>query len=266
MATLLAVFAIILYLASTVRLYVSIGQPSRLNRPLVLGLGSGAVLCHFLYWLSVIYAGTFSFGFFMVGSLITFVIGLMFILSALKKPIDNLLLGVFPMTALVLTANILIPSQAQPLSQSLSAGIISHIVLSILAYSVLTIAAFQAILLMIQDHHLKHKHIDGIMRVLPPLQTMERLLFEILGFGTLLLTLAIASGFLFLENFFAQHLLHKTVLTLLSWATFSFLLFAHWRFGWRGSMASKWTLVGTGFLVLAYFGSKFVLEIILGRA
>ena len=107
--------------------------------------------------------------------------------------------------------------------------------------------------LMVQDHQLKHKHMSGIVKILPPLQTMNRLLFEILRAGTLLLTLAIVSGFVFLDDLFAQHLAHKTAFTLLAWLTFALLQLGHWRFGWRGNVASKWTLVGTGLLILAYF-------------
>ncbi|EAT11558.1 cytochrome c biogenesis protein CcsA [Bermanella marisrubri] len=265
MATSFAVIAIVLYSASAIRQYITIGNPQKVNRQLVLGLGTSAVASHVLHWVFVVSEGQFSFGFFMVGSLIALVVSFLFVLSALKKPLEPLLLGVFPMSAVILIINILAPNQPESLEHSIGSGILSHIILSIVAYSVLIIAAFQAILLMVQDHHLKHKQLDGIMRVLPPLQTMERLLFEMLTVGTVLLSLSILSGFVFIEDFFAQHLVHKTAFTILAWATFSFLLFAHWKFGWRGNQASRWTLAGTSFLILAYFGSKFVLEILLGR-
>ena len=147
----------------------------------------------------------------------------------------------------------------------LSSKILFHITLSILAYSVLAIAAAQSILLYVQDRQLKHKHMTGLVQFLPPLQTMEKLLFEMIWAGLILLTISIGSGFLFLENLFAQHLAHKTVFSIAAWFTFSALLWGRYQLGWRGATAIKGTLIGFLLLVLAYFGSKLVLEIILLR-
>ena len=265
MAKLFAITAIALYLFSTFRQIQVLSNPQNNHRRQVLGLGMIATVLHGVAWFApMLNTNNLPLSFFSVGSLIALVISALIVLSAIKKPIENLLLGIFPMAALLLTVNLFI-SPPQNISQPWSPGLTSHIILSIIAYSILTIAAFQAVLLMVQNHQLKHKHISGIMRVLPPLQTMDRLLFEMLSAGTGLLTLAILSGFLFLDDLFAQRLLHKTVFTLIAWGIFSFLLFAHWRLGWRGSVASKWTLTAMAFLVLAFFGSKLVLEIILQK-
>ena len=266
MATVFAVFAIIFYGLSSFRQYQAISAGSPKHRQQVLMLGTLAVISHGLSWFSQLSGEHgLNFSFFNVGSLISLVIATMLVISALKKPLENLLVGVFPMSALIILLNIIVTTNEQVVGIT-DQGIVSHIILSIMAYSVLTIAAFQAVLLMVQDRLLKHKHVTGIMRVLPPLQTMDRLLFEMLGAGSLLLTLAIASGFLFLNDLFAQHLVHKTAFTIFAWITFVALLLGHWRFGWRGNVASKWTLVGASFLVLAYFGSKFVLEIVLQKS
>ena len=266
MAKLFAITAIALYLLSTFRQIKAVTQSQGANRNQVIGLGMIATVFHGAAWFTpMLNQDSIALGFFSVGSLIALVISALIVLSAIKQPIENLLLGVFPMSALLLSVNLFVP-EAQVTGNHWNNGLTSHIILSIMAYSILTIAAFQAILLMVQNYQLKHKHMSGIMRVLPPLQTMDRLLFQMLSAGTVLLTLAIASGFLFLDDLFAQHLLHKTLFTLISWAIFSFLLFAHWRFGWRGTVASKWTLTAMSFLVLAFFGSKLVLEIILQRA
>jgi ABC-type uncharacterized transport system permease subunit len=265
MATVIAVFAIIFYCLSSFRQYQAIADRTADNRKQVLMLGSIAVLLHGVSWFTQLSSNNgINFSFFNVGSLISLVIGIMILTSALKKPLENLFIGIFPMAAALLALNLLITTN-EPSFTITDNGLAAHIILSIMAYSILTIAAFQAILLIIQDYQLKHKHMTGIVRILPPLQTMNRLLFEILGAGTLLLTLSIGSGFLFLDDLFAQHLAHKTTFTLLAWLTFSALQLGHWRFGWRGNVASKWTLVGTSFLILAYFGSKLVLEIILGK-
>jgi ABC-type uncharacterized transport system permease subunit len=264
MAIVIAVFAIIFYCLSAGRQYQAISDRSVSHRKQVLMLGSLAVMMHGVSWFAQLSDHNgINFSFFNAGSLISLVIGIMILLSAFKKPLENLFLGVFPMAACILAINLFVGTdgQLEPINDS---GLVVHIIFSIMAYSLLTIAAFQAVLLMIQDHQLKHKRMTGIVRVLPPLQTMNRLLFEMLGAGTLLLTIAIASGFIFLDDIFAQHLAHKTIFTLVAWLIFSALQLGHWRFGWRGNVASKWTLVGTSFLILAYFGSKLVLEVILG--
>lgn len=264
MVTLFALIAICFYLASSFVQYSAIRQPSDHARKRVLSLGSLAIIFHGLSWLTPLFTQTMDLGFFHVGSLISLVISTIILISALRKPLESLFLGVFPMAVIILASKLAFGTQSHPVKQY-DHGLISHIILSIMAYSVLSIAAFQAILLMIQDHQLKNKHMTGIMRVLPPLQTMDRLLFNMISIGTLLLTLAIASGFLFLDDLFAQHLLHKTAFTLMAWVVYSALLVGHWRLGWRGNVASKWTLVATGLLVLAFFGSKLVFEIILQR-
>lgn len=90
-------------------------------------------------------------------------------------------------------------------------------------------------------------------------------MFSLIGSGLLFLTLSLASGFVFLENMFAQHLAHKTVLALIAWLVFSTLLLGRIRFGWRGIVAIRWTLAGFATLLLAYLGSKLVIELILKR-
>ena len=103
------------------------------------------------------------------------------------------------------------------------------------------------------------------MRLLPPLTQSESLLFRTLAAAFALLTLALAMGLVFVENLFAQALAHKTVLSLLSWAVLATLLFGHWRWGWRGAKAARWTLAAMLLLALAFFGSRFVYEFLLTR-
>ena len=112
--------------------------------------------------------------------------------------------------------------------------------------------------LRIQDHQLREGHIRGIMRLFPPVQVMETMLFEAIWVGEILLTIAIASGFFYVDNLFAQHLAHKTLLSCLAWIVFGTLLWGRHFRGWRGSNAIRWTLAGFLLLMLAYFGSKLV--------
>jgi ABC-type uncharacterized transport system permease subunit len=101
------------------------------------------------------------------------------------------------------------------------------------------------------------------MRNLPPLQTMESLLFEMLAVGIIMLTLGLGTGFIYMDDMLAQQVAHKTLLSLCAWVIFAGLLVGHYRFGWRGRVAVRWTLVGFGLLLLAYFGSKLVIEYLL---
>jgi ABC-type uncharacterized transport system permease subunit len=120
-------------------------------------------------------------------------------------------------------------------------------------------------LMTLNRYRLRHRQPGGFLRGIPPLTTMEALLFQMIGAGFVLLTITLVSGLFFLEDFFAQHLVHKVTLSFVAWGVFGVLLWGRWRFGWRGRTAIRWTLSGFAFLVLAYFGSKLVLELILQR-
>ena len=172
-------------------------------------------------------------------------------------------IALFPLAGIALIVATWLPSQGS--HSGLTPGILLHAVSSALAFAVLAIAAVQAVLVGLQNQALRHHHIRGIVQSLPPLTTMERVLFELVWAGIVLLTLAIISGLIFLDNLFAQHLVHKTVLSLGAWVIFTTLLVGRYRFGWRGMRAVRWTLGGCALLLLAYFGSKFVLEILLNR-
>ena len=197
-------------------------------------------------------------------ALIILIIVLILLITALHKPVEKLCLLIFPLAAIVLVLTLAFPQQSQPPPTS-SVGMQTHIFSSIIAFSLLNIAAIQAILLAIQDHQLHHHKSNRFIRSLPSLQTMESLLFQMIGAGLILLTCSLASGLMFIENMFEQHLAHKTVLSILAWMLFCVLLWGRTRHGWRGKIAIRWTLGGFASLMLAYFGSRMVLEIILQR-
>jgi ABC-type uncharacterized transport system permease subunit len=140
-----------------------------------------------------------------------------------------------------------------------------HILSSIIAFSLLNIAALQAILLIVQNRQLRSHPPKRYIQSMPSMQTMESLLFQMIGAGVVFLTIALTSGFIFIDDLFAQHLAHKTFFSIIAWLIFSGLLVGRSRYGWRGRTAIKWTLLGFLFLLLAYFGSKLVLELILHR-
>ena len=152
-----------------------------------------------------------------------------------------------------------------------------HASVALLAYAALSLAGAQAVLLLVVERRLRNPQRSTLPpnawnnfwrkfgSWLPPLSRLERQLFQLIGVGFLLLTLTLLSGGLFISNWFAQHLVHKTVLTIAAWLVFGTLLLGNWRFGWRGRQAGIATLVGMLLLALAFFGSKFVLEVILKR-
>ena len=143
-----------------------------------------------------------------------------------------------------------------------------HLLIAMLAYSLFTIASLHVALMALLERRLHEGAPPLALRGLPPLLTMETLLFRIIWAGFILLTLTLASGVIYSEELFgrAAKFNHKTVFGALSWIVFAFLLCGRQVYGWRGRIAVRWTLAGFLMLVLAYVGSKFVLEVILGRA
>jgi ABC-type uncharacterized transport system permease subunit len=141
-----------------------------------------------------------------------------------------------------------------------------HAWLALLAYAALAIAALQALMLWAQDRALRRREFHSWLRALPPLTELEDLLFRTIAVGFALLTAALLTGVLFVEDLLAQALVHKTVLSVLSWLAFGALLVGRWRYGWRGTQAVRWTLLAMGLLLLAFFGSQFVRELVLRRA
>jgi len=203
--------------------------------------------------------------FFNMLSLVFLVISLLFVISAMSQPIETLSIIIFPFSAVAVLLNISNASPTVP-SVNFDGSLQAHIILSILSYSLLTVAAFQAILLSLQEKQLHDRHPSRLINGLPPLQLMEVFLFRLLFLGLLLLTLALATGFIFLDDIFAQHLVHKTILSIVAWVLFAALLCGRYFLGWRGQKAVKWTYGGYFALMLAYFGSKFVLQLVLNQS
>jgi ABC-type uncharacterized transport system permease subunit len=175
------------------------------------------------------------------------------------KPTQSMIMFAYPAALvsliILLTAD---PHQAQNIQTN--KGILAHISLSILAYSILLLAAIQALLVSIQNKNLKHHGHTKMTSKLPPLLVMENILFDLLKAGTLLLAAAIAIGLVFVDDFLAQRLAHKTFFSILALMVFTTLWFGRARYGWRGAFASRMTLWGTSFLIVGFFGSKLVLE------
>lgn len=187
--------------------------------------------------------------------------------------LDGLRMLMLPCAAVAVMLPILFPGSVLPLNGK-SPLFGWHIAIAILAYSTLTIAAFHAVLMALQESRLHARHdsqpgwLAAAIDRLPALLTMEKLLFRLIAIGFGLLSLTVLSGIVFSEKLFGTvfRFDHKTFFTLLSWLLFGALLAGRsWR-GWRGKTALGFTLAGFGTLLLAYVGSRFVFEVILHRS
>lgn len=195
-------------------------------------------------------------------------LGLQLALIASFGAIEPALRG---MTAglLLLAAVVTIPAGLQPTviaSTELTWQIQAHILISMFAYGLLTAGAIVAVFALIQDRRLRAGKLSPVNQLFAPLETTERMLFGVTAAGFAGLTLSVVSGFAFVEDLFAQHLAHKTVLSLLALLLFGILLAGRFFAGWRGKRAVYLYLWGFTILCLAYFGSRFVLEKLLHQS
>lgn len=142
-----------------------------------------------------------------------------------------------------------------------------HFIVAMLAYSLFTLAALYAVLMSMVERKLHQNTLGSSLARLPPLLTMEGLLFRMIFTAFVLLTLVLGSGILFSEEIFGKPLIfdHKTLFGVASWLIFAALLIGRRFYGWRGRIALRWTITGFGFLLLAYVGTRFVTEVLLGR-
>lgn len=261
MLILSTLLAAVLYSSATFMQWQTLKGARPQSRNLVRGLGAAGIAAHTLAVYLVLHPDAgIHLGFFSVGSLISWLVAALVLVSSLRQLIDNLFVAVFPLATLTALLAAFAPHIG--MAKQYEAGVIAHILLSIMAYSIFTIAILQAVLLSRQEYALKHHQTRGLVASLPPLQTMERLLFELLSTGWVLLTASLSTGFIYLDDLFAQHLVHKTVLSLLAWVLFGVLLGGRHFFGWRSHTAIRWTVGGFVTLALAFFGSKLVLELI----
>jgi len=243
----------------------ALARKAPVRRRRLLWLTGPGVLLHALTTYLVLHQPNgIDLGILSVASLIGFTLVLFVYVGSLWQPLENLFVMVLPLGALTVATSTLSNGPIVS-SAEIGDGLLAHVLISILAYTVLAMAAAQSIILAFQEHSLRQKSAIGFARVLPPLQTMETLLFQLLWVGLVTLTLSIGSGFLFLTDMFAQSTVSHTILASASWLIFAGLLAGRYAFGWRSTVATRATLVGYTLLVFAYLGSKFVIEIVLGR-
>ena len=230
----------------------------RVLLPLAL-LAHGALIYH-----SVLGQGDIRLGFGNSLSTILWLTALTYWMASRGVPLARLQSWVSGLAAVsVLTMAFFTATHAIPNSQTLVLR--AHLVVAFLAYGLLAVAALHAVLMTMLEKQLHRGSLlqDGA----PPLLTLEAMLFRTIGVGFALLTLAVISGVFFSEELFgtALHLSHKVVFGILSWLVFGGLLLGRHFRGWRGRTALYWTITGFTLLLLAYLGTQFVLEVLLGR-
>ncbi|HAZ60270.1 MAG TPA: hypothetical protein DCY89_01695 [Gammaproteobacteria bacterium] len=262
LSQLVGLFGLLGYLGATVGL-LSAGEPSRRQRWLLLGLAAaGGHL--FVLWDALVVPEGIAFGVLHAASALAFSLALLTLAGGFRAPLDNLLIVLLPLAALLLALTAWLPDHLHPI-QRFDAGLGVHILGSLLAHSLFTLAAIEAVWLLIAERRLRSRRPGWVLAFLPPLAYMEQLLFRLLAAGFLLLTVSLTAGMLYVEDFYAQHLVHKAVLASAAWVLFGILVIGRVLAGWRGRTAIRLTLSGFVLLALAYFGTRVVLEFILGR-
>ena len=211
-------------------------------------------------------AGEMRFSFSFALSLMLWLAVLIYWLESFRSPMDGLQPMVLPLAALCAIVPVFFP-QLHTIAHASALGFKLHFLTAMLAYSLFTLSALHAVFMGVVERKLHHRVLDRQLSSLPPILTMEALLFRLITVAFCLLTLALGSGIMFSEAIFGKALVfdHKTLFAIISWAIFAALLIGRRIYGWRGRIALRWTLAGFLVLLLAYVGSRFVSEVLLGR-
>jgi ABC-type uncharacterized transport system permease subunit len=260
--SLLGILAISLYVAATLVLAMRLTHKREsVSTSLQLPLPALALLFHTLLLGQLLFQPHgINLGFFHSLALLAWLSLIVGLTVSIKESIQHIALVLMPINIITIILVLASPSDGHTIHAP-STLLQLHIMLSIFSYGLLSIGALLAILLSVRDRQL-HNHRRGqITQTLPPLQTLENVMFKLIAAGFVLLTLALVSGFIFTDDWFN----HKIVFSCIAWLVFLILLCGRHLAGWRGRTAIRWTLGGTVLLMLAFFGTKLVLEIILKR-
>ena len=210
--------------------------------------------------------GAMRFGFSAALSLILWLAIMLYWIESFYARMEGLQMLGLPLATVCVLLPAMFPGQHLLINAD-STAFRTHFLMAMLAYSLFTLAAMHALLMAVAEKHLHKGRLSPLLAGLPPLLTMERLLFRLIHIAFLLLTLTLLSGIFFSETLFGKAISfnHKTIFAILSWLIFGALLLGRHFYGWRGRQALRWTLAGFATLMLTYVGYRFVLEVILGR-
>jgi ABC-type uncharacterized transport system permease subunit len=260
----LSLLASLLYVLATGHVLSRLFHKEGPSQKLTVLLSTGAILAHMLVLVNSVFThdgqdlSTVN-----VAMLTCWVIVVSVTTVSLKFPATLLLPVVYGFAAILLIASLFIPHHIIIQSINVDLGLVIHISLSLLAYCILIIATLYAVQFFYIDKRLKEKDLAIMNSHLPPLMLVERQLYQLLTVGTAMFTLALMSGFIFLEGMFTKEVIHKTVLSIIAWLVFATVTFGHHRFGWRGKPVVFAIIGASGLVTLAYFGSRFIQEVIL---
>ncbi|MED5526397.1 cytochrome C assembly family protein [Gallaecimonas pentaromativorans] len=263
LTSIFSLLAAVLYALSAIlaasRLFAHAGP----NRVHTVSLGFAAAGAHLASLMILITTGDGeNLGVVNVASMSSWVVVMLMTSAAVRLPVLQLMPIVHGFASLVVLAAWLVPVKWM-LHLRTEPEVVVHITLSLIAYAIMVIAALYALEMAFIRRQLKSRRLSALPAFLPPLMTVERQLFQLMLVGLIVLSLALGSGFVFLGAMFAKATAHKTVLSLMAWVVYAGALYAHYRHGWRGKGAVWACLAGAFLLTLAYFGSRFVQEVIL---
>jgi ABC-type uncharacterized transport system permease subunit len=228
----------------------------------------GTLLIHaFALYVGLFGAGEMHFSFGFALSLMLWLAVFIYWLESFQSRMDGLQPMVLPLAAICAALPVFFPN-AHAIEHAASWGFKTHFLTAMLAYSLFTLSALHAVFMGYTEKKLHQHALTRSLSSLPPLLTMEALLFRMIVVAFILLTVTLGSGILFSEEIFGKALKldHKTLFAFASWGIFAALLIGRRAYGWRGRKALRWTMAGFMALLLAYVGSRFVLEIVLGRS
>ena len=210
-------------------------------------------------------AGGMRFSFSFALSLMLWLAVVIYWLESFRSRMDGLQPMVLPLAALYAASPAVFP-QVHVIAHAYAWSFKLHFLAAMLAYSLFTLAALHAVFMGFVERKLHQKALNRHFSSLPPILTMEALLFRMIVIAFSLLTIALGSGVMFSEAIFGKALVldHKTLFAFTSWGIFAALLIGRRIYGWRGRIALRWTLAGFLVLLLAYIGSRFVSEVLLG--
>jgi ABC-type uncharacterized transport system permease subunit len=255
------------YLVAVILLYVAMAQHSRSKRILAAAVTLLGVILHVWaqsqHWVAPTSPSVSLLNILSLCALVTVAIPLA--TFPLRNSIFDASLVALPLSVLILVAEGTITAPVLEITHT-TGHITAHIFTSVIAFGVLSVAGVYAVFIALIDHLLRQHSLNKLVQTLPALDTLEELLFLLIKVGFAVLTVSLVTGLVYVDDLFGQHLAHKTILSIFAWLVFATLLWGRWKRGWRGRVAVRMTLAGIALLLLSYFGSKLVLEVLLERS
>jgi ABC-type uncharacterized transport system permease subunit len=255
------------YLVAMILLYIAVAERSSSKRMLAAGVTLLGVFFHTWaqsqHWATPTSPQVSLLNIMSLCALVTVAIPLCTL--PFKNSLFDASLVALPLSVLIVFAEAAISAPVLEITKA-NGHITAHIITSVIAFGVLSIAGVYAVFVALIDHLLRKGSINKLVQTLPALDTLEGLLFHLIKAGFLVLTISLLTGLVYVNDLFGQHLAHKTLLSIFAWLVFATLLWGRWKRGWRGAVAVRMTLAGIALLLLSYFGSKLILEVILDRS